>query len=174
MFAEKFSLPAEYIKALAVIECSGRKIIPPRFEKGVYEKLKLVKKSDTAKLENITHKLLKNTPDSVLRDMAKSWGPLQLMGYKCVWLNVDIEELKGEKILFYSVKWINETYGDYLRQEKYKDAFHIHNAGKPYPKNGKPNTFDPEYVKNGMKYMKYFQEQAVTKKIEKKIEKEDF
>ena len=158
-------MPPEYIKALTVIECSGRKEIPPRFEKEIYQKLKLVKQSDTFRFENITHKLLKNTHDSVLRDMAKSWGPLQLMGYKCVWLNVDVEAVKGEKNLFYSIKWIDETYGKYLRQRQYKDAFHIHNAGKPYPDNGIPNTYDPKYVENGMKYLKYFQEQAVIKKI---------
>ena len=58
--------------------------------------------------------------------------------------------------MYYAVKWINITYGDYVRKGDYKHAFHIHNAGKEYPSDGKPLTYDPDYVKNGLKYEKYF------------------
>jgi hypothetical protein len=32
----------------------------------------------------------------------------------------------------------------------------MHNAGSPFPKNGKTKTHDPNYVKNGLKWMNYF------------------
>jgi hypothetical protein len=56
------------------------------------------------------------------------------------------------------VKWIDLTYGDYIRRGQYKDAFHIHNTGRPYPDSGPPKTYDPKYVPNGLMYMKYFED----------------
>ncbi|MCX6233495.1 MAG: hypothetical protein NT175_02060 [Bacteroidetes bacterium] len=54
------------------------------------------------------------------------------------------------------MKWIDMTYGDYIRKGRYKDAFHIHNTGDTYPVAGPPKTYDPKYVENGLMYMKYF------------------
>ena len=44
IIAKEFDLPTHYLKALIILECSGRKKIKPRFEKHVYKKLDLVKK----------------------------------------------------------------------------------------------------------------------------------
>lgn len=155
-YASEYKISVNYLKALVVLECSGKKNIPNRFEQGVYDKLVSVKNKESDSFENITYELLKDTPDSTLRDMASSWGPLQIMGYKCITLGVDVSVLKGKSNLAYSIKWINDTYGKYIKQGKYKDAFHIHNAGKPYPADGTVFTTDPSYVSNGIKYMKYF------------------
>jgi len=87
--------------------------------------------------------------------MAKSWGPFQIMGYKCFWLGIELKELK-ENSTYWGVYWINKSYGKKVRAKKYKDCFHLHNAGKPYPKKGPPQTYDPNYVQNGLDYMKMF------------------
>ena len=39
-------------------------------------------------------------------------------------------------------------------------AFHLHNTGKPYPADGQPTTFHPDYVQRGMAYMRKFAEDA--------------
>lgn len=154
-YAEIFDLPPEYLKALAVLECSGDKKIIPRFEEGVYTKLKKVKKRQLKNYENITPEILKNVPDSTLQEMSKSWGPFQLMGYKCVWIGIDIKELKKNSVKW-GIYWIDKTYGNLLRKHRYKDAFHLHNSGKMYPADGNPLTYDPDYVDNGLKYLRKF------------------
>ena len=73
------------------------------------------------------------------------------MGYKCLQLGIKVKDVRGEKSLYWGIKWINEEYGDFLRQEKYEEAFRIHNTGKP---NGK--TYDPNYVKKGLNYIDCF------------------
>jgi hypothetical protein len=141
------------------LECNGVENPPARFEQGVYENLIRLKERKISKFEDLTPEIIKNTPDSIIRQMASSWGPFQIMGYKCVNLNIEISQLKGEDIFFYSVKWIDENYGDVIRNKEYKHAFHIHNSGKMYPDNGPPLTYDINYVANGIKYMKHFREQ---------------
>lgn len=154
--SKEFDISASYLKALITLECSGRINVPPRFEKHVYEKLKEVRSKKRKKYEAVTHSMLKNASDDALKNLAKSWGPFQLMGYKCILLGIHIHDLRGDNSLFWGVKWINLTYGKYLRKEKYKDAFHIHNTGTSYPRFGKVRTHDPEYVDKGLSYMEYF------------------
>ena len=100
---------------------------------------------------------LRDATDGALKNMASSWGPFQIMGYKCIWLDIQLQDLRGEEALYWAVKWIDKTYGDYIRRGQYKDAFHIHNTGRPYPESGPPKTYDPKYVPNGLMYMKYFE-----------------
>jgi hypothetical protein len=154
--AQTFNLPANYLKALLVLECSGHKPTGKRFEKKVYQKLKEVQAGERKRYENIKPKDLKDMSDGALRNLATSWGVFQLMGYKCFGLGIKIEDIRGEKSVYWGAKWINETYGKSLRQGKFKDAFHSHNTGQKYPKNGKPFTHDPEYVAKGLKYMEAF------------------
>jgi len=78
------------------------------------------------------------------------------MGYKSIELKISLQSLIGKNNLYWAIKWIETDYGNYIRNGDYKNAFHIHNAGKKYPDNGKPTTFDPKYVEKGLEYMKYF------------------
>ncbi len=156
ILAKKFNLPATYLKALIVLESSGNKKIPNRFEKHVFDELKKVRSGTRKKYENITQVTINDASNEALKNLASSWGPFQLMGYKCVLLKINVSDVRGKDALYWGIKWINLTYGNYLRQGKYKDAFHIHNTGRPYPKKGKPFTYDPHYVSNGLKYMKVF------------------
>jgi hypothetical protein len=102
--------------------------------------------------------MLEDASDEALRNLSSSWGPFQLMGYKCLLLDIKIKDIRGNEAIYYGVKWIDLTYGKYLRAKKFKDAFHIHNAGKPFPKSGISKTHNPQYVKRGLKYMEVFKD----------------
>ena len=154
--AREFDLSPSYLMALIMLECSGKNDVPPRFEKHVYEKLKNVRAKKSSDLESISYKDISNASDDALKNLASSWGPFQLMGYKCIHLGISIKDLRGDNSLYYGVKWINDTYGDYIRKGRYADAFHIHNTGRPVPKDGKYRTYDKNYVPNGLAYMKEF------------------
>lgn len=156
--AKKYELQPSYLMALIMLECSGKKNIKPRFEKHVYRKLKALRDGKIKKFENLTPETIHDANDDALRNLAKSWGPFQLMGYKCVILELNIKDIRGVNSIDYGADWINMTYGDYLRKKRFKDAFHIHNTGQPYPKNGRPRTYDPNYVNKGLKYMNYFKD----------------
>jgi hypothetical protein len=161
--AAKFDLNPEFLKSLIILECSGLKKVKPRFEKHIYKRLVNVRSGDLDKFENIRPSDLHDATDEALKNMASSWGPFQIMGYKCIWLDIQLADLRGPEALYWAVKWVDLTYGDYIRRGQYKDAFHIHNTGRPYPDSGPPKTYDPKYVPNGLMYMKYFQ--AMKEKI---------
>lgn len=154
--ANVFKIDPAFLKALCMLECSGRKVFDQRFEPHVFRKLKSVKFNMLDNYEHVTPNLLLDANDEALKNLASSWGPFQLMGYKCLLLDIKVRDIRGDDAVFYGVKWIDMTYGEYLREGKYKDAFHIHNTGMPYPANGKPKTYDPDYCDRGLKYMEVF------------------
>lgn len=154
--AKEFKINPSYLKALCMLESSGRKPVPPRFEKHVYRRLLLVKKGINEQYEHVQSKHISDIDDEGLMNLASSWGPFQLMGYKCLLLDIKIKDIRGEESVYWGVKWIDMTYGKYLKENRYEDAFHIHNTGMPFPKNKKPRTYDPNYVESGKKWMKYF------------------
>lgn len=157
ILSKQFNLDYKYLMALIMLESSGRKDITPRFEPHVYDRLKAVQKNEHSDLESITYEDIAGADDNALRNLASSWGPFQLMGYKCIHLNIKIKDLRGSNALYWGVSWIDKTYGDYVRKGRYADAFHIHNTGRPLPKDGRYLTYDKNYVPNGLKYMKEFE-----------------
>ena len=157
-FASQYKLPASYFLALIVLESSGRQVIPPRFEPHVYDKLKEVKQGKRKSYEHVTPSHIKDATDDALKNLASSWGPFQLMGYKCLLLDIKIKDIRGKDAIFWGIHWINLTYGKELKAGNYKDAFHIHNTGRKYPRHGRPYTHDPNYVQRGLGYMKQFED----------------
>lgn len=149
--AIEFNLPSEYLKALIILECSGKKNIPSRFEKHVFKELKNVRDRKRKKYGQITQKDISDASNAALKNLASSWGPFQLMGYKCFQLDIKVQDVRGKQSLYWGIKWINEEYGYLIRGGEYEEAFRIHNTGKP---NGK--THDSNYVKNGLNYIDYF------------------
>lgn len=154
--ATQFDLSPEFLKSLIILECAGLKNIKPRYERHIYKRLVDVREKRLDRFENIKYADLKDASDDALKNMAHSWGPFQIMGYKCIWLDIQLQDLRGDEALYWAVKWIDLTYGDFIRKGQYKDAFHIHNTGRPYPETGPPKTYDPRYVANGLMFMKYF------------------
>lgn len=154
--ANIFGVSSSYLKALCLLECSGKKKFQQRFEEHVYRKLKKVKFKELSNYEHVTPEMLQDANDEALKNLASSWGPFQLMGYKCLLLDIKIRDIRGDDAVFYGVKWIDLTYGETLKEKKFKDAFHIHNTGSPFPSNGSPKTYDPNYCNRGLKYMDWF------------------
>lgn len=148
--ALKFELPYGYLMALIQLECSGKKPAGERFEPHVYRRLKAVRDGRSKNYENITAAHLSDASDAALKNLATSWGPFQLMGYKCILLDVKIRDIRGNRGVYHGADWINQTYGDRLRRGEYKNCFHLHNTGRPYPKVGLPSTHDPQYVPRGV------------------------
>jgi hypothetical protein len=78
------------------------------------------------------------------------------MGYKCILLDLQIRDIRGQDAVRAGIEWIHLTYGDALREKKFQDAFHLHNTGKLFPKSGKPSTFHPDYVDKGLRFMEAY------------------
>jgi hypothetical protein len=154
--ADAFNIEPSYLKALCFLESSGKKPAGKRFEKKVFEELKKLRASNRGFYNGLSSSMIKNASDDALKNLATSWGPFQLMGYQCLLIGVKVQDIRGDSTVYYSVKWIKQTYGDYLNKGKYADAFHIHNRGIPVPSNGQFRTYNKKYVPNGLSLMKYF------------------
>ena len=150
-------LSPAYFLALATLESSGKKYPKKRFEKKVYYHLKGVRDGRYRTFGSIRRKHLKGLSDGAIRNLATSWGPFQLMGYQAYELGVYVSDIRGKESVKHGVRWCNNRYGKYLKKSDFINCFHIHNTGKPHPKNGKPFTYDPKYVHKGMRYIKYFE-----------------
>lgn len=156
--AKKYDLPYEYLMSLAVLECSGNKPAGNRFEKHVFNQLKKVRDGKQRKYENIHQEDLNGLDDEALKNLASSWGPFQLMGYKVIPLGLRISDISDEEeAAYHGAAWIKKEYGHFLARKKWKDAFHYHNTGKRFPLSGRSATHDPYYVSDGIKYMKHFE-----------------
>lgn len=149
-------LPPEFFKALIFLESSGVANPPPRFEPGVYQELLSVQAGTRGPYELVEKTTLDGTPDEAVRNLATSWGPLQIMGYHCVEIGVNVHQLRDADALGWGITWSDQTYGKLLRDGRYRDAFHMHNAGSLYPDSGPPRTHDPRYVGRGERYRRAF------------------
>jgi|TARA_B100001093_G_scaffold364665_1_gene349473 hypothetical protein len=152
-WSEHYDLPVPYLMALIQLESGGRKPAGKRFEVHVFDRLQDVQNGSLEHYENITQEHLTEANDDALRNLATSWGPFQLMGYKCILLERQIRDIRGQDAVQAGIEWIDITYGNVLRKGKYQDAFHLHNTGKPFPKSGPPLTFHPDYVEKGLRLM---------------------
>ncbi|MEY3010415.1 MAG: hypothetical protein RLZZ314_1057 [Bacteroidota bacterium] len=154
--ATKHELDYSYLMALLMLECSGKRPAGSRFEPHVFKRLQQVRDGERSNYENVTAQHLNGASDDALKNLATSWGPFQLMGYKCILLDVNIRDIRGNNGVEHAAQWINLTYGNAMRAGNFKDCFHLHNTGQPYPVSGLPRTHDPQYVPRGLAMMKRF------------------
>lgn len=154
--AKKYDIDASFLKSLCALESSGKSNPGSRFEPHVYQKLKKLKNKEIDRYDCLISKDINNASDEALKNLATSWGPFQLMGYKCLELGVTVKDLRGKNTIDHSVSWISKSYGHLIRAKRFEDAFHFHNTGKLVPKFGRYLTYDKSYVPRGVKYMKYF------------------
>ncbi len=150
---EELEAPSEYFKALVLLECSAQNPPQSRYEPNVFEKLKAVKEGKQKNYGNLTQKDLENYSTQELTLLATSWGALQIMGYHVIKEGLTIDDLKGENGLKIAIQWCIATYGKYLEDGDYKNAFHIHNTGKEHPIFWQAKTYDPLYVDKGLIYV---------------------
>ena len=110
------------------------------------------------RFEGIKTHHLTDLDEEGLKNLATSWGPFQLMGYKAIQLDLNVIDLRDDEVAAETgVAWIKKEYGQFLNKGKFKDAFHYHNTGERFPLSGRSRTHDPYYVSNGIKFMKYFE-----------------
>ena len=105
--ADEFDLPYGYLMALIQLECGGKIPAGSRFEPHVFRRLKNVRDGKRNRYENVTEMHLRGASDDALRNLATSWGPFQLMGYKCILLNVKVKDIRGDIFadkLFFDLK----------------------------------------------------------------------
>lgn len=143
----------EYFKALAILEVSARLDPPSRTEKKVWERLIALQKGERKRYSFFTTADLKNKSATDLKFMATSWGPFQIMGFHAVQQDFPLKNLRNEQAVKTGIAWCMKSYGKYLKKKDYRNAFHIHNTGRPLPMTGIPFTTDPDYVEKGMRYM---------------------
>ena len=155
--AEKLGLPTSYFLALITLECSGRKPCGSRYEPTRYEDLEAVRDGSKSRFENIRKSDVHDATDAALTNLATSWGPFQIMGYKCIGLGVNVADIRGDRSIHHGMRWVAKDYGHLLKQGRFKDAFHVHNAGTLHPKDGQARTHDPRYVQRGLAYMEWFE-----------------
>jgi len=151
-YAKEYNLSPSFLKALVVLECSGNKPAGERFEPSVYQKLKEVQIGTRSRFELVRRRHIKDCSDAALRNLATSWGPFQIMGYKCIHLGIVINDLRGEESIKWGIQWINNEYGKLIRNKEFEQAFRMHNTGSMYG-----NTYDPEYVSNGLQHITHFE-----------------
>jgi hypothetical protein len=154
--AARYDVSPAFLRSLCALESSGKSSPGSRFEPHVYERLKKLKRGEISVYDGLNPTDLANCSDDALRNLATSWGPFQLMGYKCLELGIAVNDLRGEKSVEHSVKWISKSYGHLIRAKKYEDAFHFHNTGRLVPTIGRYLTHDKSYIPRGIKYMQYF------------------
>lgn len=157
LHSKVFQIPPEYAAALCMLECGGRKPAPSRYEKNVFTKLKWVKLGVRSNYEHVTQSMLADADDEALQNLATSWGPFQLMGYKCLLYGIKVKDLRGDNGVYWAMQWIRNAYGSYLDSQDFKSAFHIHNAGTPFPKSGITKTYHAHYVPQGLQWMAYYE-----------------
>ena len=107
-YAKENNISSAYLKALISLECSGEIPAGKRFEKGVYEKLKEVQVGSRLRYDGISKNQIKDCSDAAIKNLATSWGPFQIMGYKCIDLGVKIEDLRGDDAIKWGITWINK------------------------------------------------------------------
>ncbi len=159
--AEGYDLPPSYLLALIILECGGHDPCGSRFEPKRFRQLKNLRDGKRRKFESLRRTDLEGKTDDQIRQLATSWGTFQIMGYHTLTLStemdpIDVDDLTGARAIEIGVHWIDVNYGSLLRDERYKDAFHMHNTGRLYPKIGGPKTYDPQYIPNGLAHMSYF------------------
>lgn len=153
---EERGLPSDYFKALIMLETSGNIPAGKRYEKHVYQKLRDLQTGSSNRFEDLASSDLRGLNKKDLKWLATSVGPFQIMGYKSIKMNCAVKDFHNKNAIETGIKWIDKEYGWMLKQERYKDAFHYHNTGQLHPKNSRPLTYSPNYVKNGLSYMNYY------------------
>jgi hypothetical protein len=149
----ELELPAHYFKALIILESSANKQPKSRYEAHVFARLQAVQQGKLESYNYLKKADLEKFTNQQLVELATSWGPLQVMGYHTLAMNIPLAELKNEKALRHSIRWCKDNYGTYLKNADYKNAFHIHNTGKPLPWLEAPKTHDPYYIFKGLQYI---------------------
>ena len=145
---------------LSVLECEGETTCPNTFDETVFMELQKVRDGTRKQYKQIQQHHVVAASDDSLHDLATSWGPFQIKGYRVVPYGIPLSQLRSKNKLEYAVSWIEKSYGNRLRKQEYQDALHIHAQGTTFPKNGVPQTQDPEYIFKGLEHIEWFKKKG--------------
>lgn len=151
-------VPQKYVAGLISVE-AGKKngqIVEDatRFEAHVFAKLKAVRDGSLLQYNKIRTTQLKDTSDGALRNLATSFGLVQVMGWWTFHLGCTVAQLRDpETHLTYAVKlMLLNSNGDFERGE-YEGEMRQWNSGSE-----KGKTHDPDYVFNISAVMDAYEE----------------
>jgi len=128
-----------------------------RFEQNIYDRL-LELKNDGKNFGRIPRKTVMEKSDKELRDLATSFGLTQIMGFHCLDLGCNPEDLKGMYHLQWAAAWMQKNYGKKARERNWSSCFRIHNTGK-----SQGETHRRDYVERGLARMAYYKKWAEKK-----------
>ena len=146
-------LAPEYIAALISIESSppGNRV-SERFEPKVYQHLLELKRSGS-EWGGLSRSAVARYNDEQLKELATSYGLVQIMGYHCIQLGCEVSELKGDYQLQWAAAYMQYHYAKQARRKDWNACFRIHNTGRP---DGRPHRSD--YVTRGLQRMQYYRD----------------
>jgi hypothetical protein len=93
-YAKIYQLPSPYLKALIVLESSGKKPSSTRFEKKIYRELIEVRDGKRVTCQSLRRKDIRGLSNAAIKNLSTSWGPFQLMGYQALKLNVHVKDIR--------------------------------------------------------------------------------
>ena len=152
-FSIQHDISWSFIMALYVMECVDTMECGGQYDKTVFQELKNVRAGKLKEYKDITAHHVVASSNDALRELATSWGPFQIRGYRAVPYGITISQLKSEKAVEYSILWIAKAYGALLKKYTCQEMFlqHIH-----YHSRVLTTISSLEYASQGCKYMEWF------------------
>jgi hypothetical protein len=170
--APKITIPAAFLAALTANE-SGRWLIsntqvPARRENHVLEALRRVQIGLRGRYGQITQPMLTGKSEGDLGHLASSYGLTQIMGWHTLlWPEVEIADLAdAARHYYYTLRLLVEEARrcDLDLTQDFAAMFRVWNTGATHDDPRTPRvegkTFDPDYVPNGLRRMRIWEELA--------------
>ncbi|HUF02811.1 MAG TPA: hypothetical protein VMM38_01405 [Aridibacter sp.] len=125
-----------------------------RFEPHVYAKLRALRDGLRSSYQRIKREQIQDASDAALRNLARSWGITQIMGWHMVNnLKATVADLRDpEKHLHFTVQLLRIVGGQFLVRRDYGSVLRIWNTGSA---NGK--TYHADYVTNALKVKRHYE-----------------
>ncbi|MBX7059406.1 MAG: hypothetical protein K1X75_15190 [Leptospirales bacterium] len=123
-----------------------------RYEAGVYRHLVDLKEKNVA-WGGLSRRRIEAFSDSELKELATSYGLVQIMGYHCLSMGCTVADLRGQDQLLWAVAFMQTHYGKLAHKQAWARCFRMHNTGSP-----EGETARDDYVQRGLLRMDYYRE----------------
>jgi hypothetical protein len=147
--------PEEFLGALTANE-SGGDATAVRFEPSVYRRLRAVAAGELPRYGGITAPALSHLADEDLRELASSWGFVQIMGLHVLGRNRTVRDLLDPRFHY---QFANQLLAEFAKSYQldlsrdFEKMFRCWNSGRP-----EGRTADPAYVEKGLRRMELYRE----------------
>lgn len=153
--APSTSVPPAFLGALTCNETGAylihTTVVPSRFEPHIYNELVDVQQGLKPNYGSITTLMLVGLTDDDIKARASSWGLTQIMGYETLAWGVPLSDLINAATHYkYTVRLLAAFAKEFNLDvtQDFEAMFRCWNGGHPTA-----NTFDPQYVPNGLNRM---------------------